>query len=639
MIILQTNQLTKAFGVTQVLKGVTLAVQDRDRVGLVGSNGSGKTTLLRILCGELPYDEGSLSMQKGLSIGYHSQLDDLQSPLSVYEELKTVFEPLFQMEQELRCMEKRMGEAHEEGDTAFKRLSEEYAALMDKFEQEGGYSWNSQLLGVLTGLGFGKDRYDQLVSSLSGGERTRLKLGKLLLQNNDLLLLDEPTNHLDLSSMKWLEDYLKAFKGAVVVVSHDRYFLDVLCTSIAEMSFGRIEQYGGNYSRYLALRAEVMERRMKEYTMQQAQIEREKRIIAMFRSFNREKAFIKAKSREKRLAMLEIKEKPIQEHNVFFRFRAEKGTGQDVLMAEGLTKGYGNRILFKDIALHIRAGDRIALIGPNGAGKTTLIRILCGMEQADRGTYRLGAGVQIGYYDQQQQGLHMEKTVLDEIWDDFPRMEQTEVRSALGAFLFTGDDVFAPVSTLSGGERGRVLMTKLMIRRDNFLILDEPTNHLDMDSREVLEAALDEYMGTILTVSHDRYFINRIASKVWVMDAGGITEYLGNYDDYLEKLAILSLPKEEEGPQRTKTALREEKRRERLQLEEARQKKAEIASLEEEIAKMEEEKAELELRLADPDIYKDKEQAAALNRRYAALEEEIENAYALWEGLHMQLEP
>ena len=631
MIILQTNELKKAFGVTEVLTGVTITLQDRQRLGLVGSNGSGKTTLLRILAGELPHDGGQLSMLRGLKIGYHSQLDDLNSPLTVYEELKTVFEPLFAMEKSLRDMEVRMGSLHETDAAAYQRLSEEYATLTDRFEESGGYQWNSRLLGVLYGLGFPKERHGQSVSSLSGGERTRLKLGKLLLQDNDLILLDEPTNHLDLDSTAWLEDFLKAYKGAVIVVSHDRYFLDAVCNQIAELSFGKTEQYAGNYTRYLELRAEVMERRMKEYTLQQKEIEREKRIIAMFRSFNTERAHITAKSREKRLAMVELKEKPMEEHNVFFRFEAGKGTGQDVLLAEGLAKGYAGRQLFSQVGLHLRAGDRVALLGPNGCGKTTLLRLLMGLETPDEGSFRFGAGVQVGYYDQQQRGLHPDKTVLDEVWDDFPRMEQTDIRNALAAFLFTGDEVFAPVSTLSGGERGRVLLTKLMLRKDNLLLLDEPTNHLDMDSRECLEAALSQFTGTLLTVSHDRYFINRVANRVLVMEGGRLKEYLGNYDDYQEKLRLLSQESQEQTQTKTKTAQREEKRRERQAREAAQAYRARVQNLETQIEEAEERLTKTELALADPELYLDPKKAQALNQKYTALKEEIERLYQEWD--------
>ena len=588
MIVMQTNQLTKSFGVNEVLKGINLTVQDRHRVGLVGSNGSGKSTLLKILAGKDHYDGGTLSMTRGLRIGYHTQLDDLTSPLTVWQEMETCFEDTFRMEEKLREMESRMGEIHESDPEGFARLSEEYTRLTDRFEEEDGYAWRSRLQGVLTGLGFTSAQYEQTVASLSGGERTRLKLGKLLLAKTDLLLLDEPTNHLDLNSMQWLEDYLRAYKGAVVVVSHDRYFLDAVCNSIAELSFGRIEQYEGNYTRYLKLREEVMVRRMKEYTLQQKEIAREEAIIAQFRAYNTEAAHIKAKSREKRLNMIERVDKPVEEHNVYFRFHAGRGTGNDVLMCENLSKSFGARRLFHDLNLHVRAGERIALLGANGVGKTTLLKILTGRERPDTGEVRFGSGVEVGYYDQQQEGLSPDKTVLDEVWDDFPRMEQTPIRNALAGFLFTGDDVLAPVSTLSGGERGRVLLTKLMLRQDNFLILDEPTNHLDMDSREMLETALLGFEGTILTVSHDRYFINRIADRVLVMEPDGVTEYLGNYDDYLEKLAQKNVPEEELAPQKTKTALREEKKREKAAIEAARREKARIANLETQITDLEE---------------------------------------------------
>ena len=447
----------------------------------------------------------------------------------------------------------------------------------------------------------------------------------------DLILLDEPTNHLDLNSIQWLEDYLRAYKGAVVVVSHDRYFLDAVCNSIAELSFGRIEQYEGNYTRYLKLREEVMVRRMKEYTLQQKEIAREEAIIAQFRAYNTEAAHIKAKSREKRLNMIERVDKPVEEHNVYFSFHAGRGTGNDVLMCEGLSKRFGPRTLFQGLNLHVRAGDRIALLGANGVGKSTLLKILTGREQADSGTVRFGSGVEIGYYDQQQEGLTPDKDVLNEVWDDFPRMEQTTIRNALAGFLFTGEDVFAPISTLSGGERGRVLLTKLMLRQDNFLILDEPTNHLDMDSREMLETALLGFEGTILTVSHDRYFINRIADRVIVMEPDGVTEYIGNYDDYLEKAAQKNLPEEELAQTKTKTALREEKKREKAAQEAARREKARIANLETRISELAEKMTQLEIEMSDPDTYADNARAQALSKKYSELQKTIAELYEEWE--------
>lgn len=631
MIVMQTNQLTKAFGVNEVLKGVTLTIQDHHRVGLVGSNGSGKSTLLKILAGQDHCDGGTLSAARGLRIGFHTQLDDLTSPLTVWQEMETCFEETFRMEEQLREMEQRMGEMHDVDPEGYARLAEEYAKLTDRFEEEDGYAWRSRLQGVLTGLGFTAAQYEQTVASLSGGERTRLKLGKLLLTRTDLILLDEPTNHLDLNSIQWLEDYLRAYKGAVVVVSHDRYFLDAVCNSIAELSFGRIEQYEGNYTRYLKLREEVMVRRMKEYTLQQKEIAREEAIIAQYRAYNTEAAHIKAKSREKRLNMIERVDKPVEEHNVYFSFHAGRGTGNDVLMCEDLSKRYGERTLFQGLNLHVRAGDRIALLGANGVGKSTLLKILTGREQADSGSVRFGSGVEIGYYDQQQEGLTPDKDVLGEVWDDFPRMEQTTIRNALAGFLFTGEDVFAPISTLSGGERGRVLLTKLMLRQDNFLILDEPTNHLDMDSREMLETALLGFEGTILTVSHDRYFINRIADRVIVMEPDGVTEYIGNYDDYLEKAAQKSLPEEELTQVKTKTALREEKKREKAAQEAARREKARIANLETRITELEEKMTQLEIEMSDPDTYADNAKAQALSKKYSELQKTIAELYEEWE--------
>jgi len=535
------------------------------------------------------------------------------------------------MEERLREMEQRMGQVTDTDTEEFYRLTDDYTKLMDRFEEEDGYAWRSRLQGVLTGLGFTAKQYDQTVASLSGGERTRLKLGKLLLTKTDLILLDEPTNHLDLASIQWLEDYLRAYKGTVVVVSHDRYFLDAVCNSIAELSFGKIEQYEGNYTRYLKLREEVMVRRMKEYTLQQKEIAREEAIIAQFRAYNTEASHIKAKSREKRLNMIERIDKPVEEHNVYFSFHAGRGTGTDVLMCEDLSKSYGERNLFRNLNLHIRAGERIALLGANGVGKTTLLKILTGQEQSDTGSFRFGSGVEIGYYDQQQVGLTQDKDVLNEVWDDFPRMEQTTIRNALAGFLFTGDDVFAPISTLSGGERGRVLLTKLMLKEDNFLILDEPTNHLDMDSREMLETALLGFEGTILTVSHDRYFINRLADRVIVMEPDGVTEYIGNYDDYLEKAAQKNAPEEDLTQTKTKTAIREEKKREKAAQEAARREKARIANLETLITELEEKMTELEIEMSDPESYADHSRAQKLNKQYTDLQKKIADLYEEWE--------
>lgn len=629
MILLQAVGIQKAFGTNVILEDINFTVQDRQRIGLVGVNGSGKSTLLRIISGQDSADAGQIHTQRGLRIGYHAQLDELTSSRTVWEEMEQVFAPVFAMERRLRAMEQEMGPLHESDSAAYEKLMQEYDRLTGEYEKAGGYSWQSQLRGVLTGLGIPAEQYDQPISSLSGGERTRLKLAQLLLTGADLLLLDEPTNHLDLAATAWLEGYLQSFPGSVVVVSHDRYFLDAVCNGMAELTLRHLTQYEGNYSVYTEKRQAAYEQRMKQYELQQKYIEREQAIIARYKQFNREKSIKAARSREKRLEKVELVDRPMDEQNVYFSFRARRGTGQDVLMAEGLTKSFGERTLFRDINLHLRAGDRMAIIGPNGAGKTTLLRILLGKDAPDVGFVRLGTGVEPGYYDQQQRDLSPDKEVLHEVWDEFPRMEQTQIRNALAGFLLTGDDVFQPIRTLSGGERGRVLLTKLMLRQNNLLVLDEPTNHLDMDSREMLEQALYDFDGTILAVSHDRFFINRIFTRLLVLSEDGAVEYLGNYDDYQERLRAQNLPPDETQG-RTKTAIREEKRREREAMEAARREKEMLRNLETRIESLEEEMTELEIRMSDPDSYKDAALSRELSTRYASLKEKLEELYEQW---------
>ena len=530
----------------------------------------------------------------------------------------------------MRALEQEMAE-HGSDTEILRRLGSRYDALTREFERRNGYGWRSQVTGVLKGLKLW-DMREMETERLSGGERTRLCLGRMLLSEPDLLLLDEPTNHLDLKSITWLEDYLHSYRGAVLVISHDRYFLDHVCNRMAELILGTVETYTGNYTQYTEKRAEVYETRMKAWELQQKEIARQEAVIAMYRRFNREKSIRLARSREKRLEKIERLEKPQEEGTVQFRFDARRRTGEDVLQTEGLEKSFGERILFRNVKIHIRAGERIALIGDNGTGKTTLLRCLTGEEKPDHGSIRWGTGVDIGYYDQHQAGLHEQKTVLDEVWDRFPRMEQYEVRGALGMFLFTGDDVFAPVHTLSGGEKGRVALTELMLRKDNVLLLDEPTNHLDMDSREVLEEALADYPGTILAVSHDRYFINRFAEKVFVLEEEGIREYLGNYDSYFAKVSRDAEPDGETAGM-TRTALDKEKKRSREEQQRLKERKERLKQAEEAVAKAEREAGELEKALADPDTYRDPEAAAEKTRQYHLLKEEINRLYGEWEAL------
>ena len=630
MIILALQDIGKSFGTHEVLRSVSFTLQEGERMGLVGVNGSGKSTLMKIIAGLETADEGSVNIQKGLRIGYLAQQGALTGEETVLETLESVFEPQRRMEAELRALEQEMAVSGSDPE-ALRRLGGRYDVLTREFERSNGYGWRSSVQGVLAGLKL-REYQHMKTSLLSGGERTRLCLGRMLLTEPDLLLLDEPTNHLDLKSIAWLEDYLNAYRGAVLVVSHDRYFLDRVCGRMAELMTGRLETYDGNYTEYLEKRTAVYEIRMKAWELQQKEIARQEAIIAMYKRFNREKSIKAAESREKRLDKIERLEKPQEEGTVRFRFETRRRTGDDVLMIEGLKKGYGERVLFRDLKLHVRAGDRIALIGDNGTGKSTLLKCLTGEEKPDAGTIRWGTGVDLGYYDQHQAGLNENKTVLDEVWDRFPRMEQYEVRGALGLFLFTGDDVFAPVSTLSGGEKGRVALTELMLRKDNVLLLDEPTNHLDMDSREVLENALSGFPGTIVAVSHDRYFINRFAEKVCVLDGQEIKEYLGNYDSYYEKV---SRDREPDGaaPQQTRTALDREKRRTREEERKARELLERLRETEKAISRAEEEAGRLEAELADPETWKDPEAAAETTRRYNALKAETEKLYGEYEAL------
>ena len=633
MILLTLQNVTKSFAMNTVLKDINLTLQAGSRMGLVGVNGCGKSTLFKLISGAMEPDEGTISLSKGARVGVLTQDADIQSDLTIQQELERVFEPVREMERKLRQMEAEMAEKHDDP-AAFDQLSHAYSRLMDRFEDAGGYEWPSRIQGVLAGLGFARGREQQPANLLSGGEKTRLCLARLLLTQPELLMLDEPTNHLDLQSVEWLEDTLKKYRGTVLVISHDRYFLNAVCDCMAEISMRRLTQYEGNYDRFAVQRQANLERQLKEYKMQQAEIARQEAIIARYRMYNREKSIRAAESREKRLERMEKLEKPVSEQKVRFSFEARRRSGDDVLIAKELSKGFDGRTLFEHFNLHLRAGDRVAVIGANGVGKTTLLKLITGQLPPDSGTVVYGSNVDVGYYDQQQSGLHPEKDVLNELWDDFPRLEIDRVRGVLALFLLTGDDVFQPISTLSGGEKGRVALAKLMLRKDNLLLLDEPTNHLDMDSREVLEDALDDFDGTLLTVSHDRYFINRVANRVVEMRPDGVTEYLGNYDDYVEKkrLEADGALAEAEGS-KTRTQLDKEKRRERLKQESAKTLKLKLKQAEQAIADAEERIAQLEARMADPETYKSPDAAQKLAQEHRNAQEVLDALYSDWEEL------
>ena len=633
MILLTVNHVSKAFVTRSVLEDASLVLQTGQRMGVVGVNGSGKSTLFRMIAGELEPDAGSITLLKGARVGMLTQQADITSDYTVQEELERVFEPVRRMEARLREMEEQMAALHHDAE-AFAQLSRDYSRLMDRFEDAGGYEWPSRIQGVLAGLGFADDKRNQKAALLSGGEKTRLCLARLLLTQPELLMLDEPTNHLDLASTQWLEDTLRKYRGSVMVISHDRYFMNSVCDCMAEVCMRRIDQYEGNYDQFAQKRQANLERRLKEYKMQQAEIARQQAIIARYRMYNTERSIRAAESREKQLDKIERVEKPVSEQKVRFSFGARRRSGDDVLMVKNLEKSFGSRTLFSGLNLHLRAGDQVAVIGQNGVGKSTLLNLICGLQKPDSGQILFGSNVDVGYYDQQQSSLHPEKDIMSEVWDDFPWMEPGDVRAVLALFLFTGEEVFKRISTLSGGERGRVALAKLMLKKDNLLLLDEPTNHLDMDSREVLEDALNDYEGTLLTVSHDRYFINRVANRVLEMTPQGAKDYLGNYDDYLEKkrqeeMGLL----EEAAPGMTRTQMDKEKRKQRLKNENKKQLLQRLKDTEAAIPAAEEAIARLEAQMGDPEIYKDGQKAAQVAREHEQMQQKLDALYEEWEEL------
>ena len=633
MILLSVNDVSKAFVMKSVLENINLVLHQGQRMGLVGVNGSGKSTLFKLIAGELEPDSGTITMIKGTRVGMLTQQADIVGDLTVQQELERVFEPVRRMEARLREMEAQMAEVHSNPEE-FDQLSKEYSRLMDRFEDAGGYEWPSRIQGVLAGLGFADDKRDQIASLLSGGEKTRLCLARLLLTQPELLMLDEPTNHQDLASTQWLEETLRKYRGTVLVISHDRYFMNSVCDCMAEISMRHLDQYDGNYDQFTVKRQADIERRLKEYKLQQAEIARQKAIIERYRMYNRENSIRAAESREKKLEKMELVEKPVSEQKVRFSFEARRRTGDDVLMLKGLAKGFGARTLFENLNLHLRAGDRVALIGPNGVGKSTLLNSIVGLDKPDRGEIVFGSNVDIGYYDQQQSSLHNEKDIMSEVWDDFPWLEPGDVRGVLALFLFTGEEVFKNIGSLSGGERGRVALAKLMLKKDNFLLLDEPTNHLDMDSREVLEDALLDFDGTIFTVSHDRYFINKVANKVIELNTDGAKEYIGNYDDYLEKkrLEAEGIIEESAGGM-TRTQMEKEKRKKRLRQESKKQLEARLAKCEQDIADTEELIVKLEEMMGDPDVYRDGDRAAQVAHDHESAKVRLDELYEEWEEL------
>jgi ATP-binding cassette subfamily F protein 3 len=638
MILLQVNQLNKYFGADLILSNIKLEVQSRDRIALVGRNGAGKSTLLKIIAGQLSYESGDMIKPKGVEIGYLAQNTGLASELSIWDEMLTVFNHLRQMEKDLRRLEEKMANPNIFDQPAeYERILKEYDLLQVEFKERGGYQYESDIRSVLHGLHFHDFDYSTTISTLSGGQKTRLALAKLLLSKPDILILDEPTNHLDIETLTWLEQYLQSYSGAILIVSHDRYFLDKVVNQVYEISRHQITKFTGNYSYYLDRKAENYERDMKQYEKQQEEVAKLQDFIQ--KNLARASTTKRAQSRRKQLERMELMDRPLgDEKSATFHFDIEKQSGNEVLNIRDLAIGYEEQIVTKQITMRLTRGDSIALVGPNGIGKSTLLKTIMNMLKPFAGSIDLGSNVAIGYYDQEQAKLTSNKRVLNELWDDYPLKSEKEIRTVLGNFLFSGDDVLKTVSTLSGGEKARLALAKLMMEKANFLILDEPTNHLDLDSKEVLENALVDYPGTILFVSHDRYFINRIATKVIEMGKTGATEYLGDYDYYVEKkleqeeLKALEMPKDLKQvvhAKQDKTNYQQDKEAKKLE----RQRKRRLEEIETSIQAIEEKIEEYEQQLCDPDVFKDHEKVQAINQENEKAKADLERLMDEWAEL------
>lgn len=635
--LLQASNLCKNYGVRPVLTNISLQISERERIGLVGVNGAGKSTLLQILAGELSYDSGELFKSKEARIGYLAQNSGLNSERTLYEELRTVFSHLLELEQELRELEVRMADPELlNNEKLYEETMNRYAARSETFREQGGYEMEAKIRGVLHGMGFGDFPPDTVVSTLSGGQRTRLALAKLLLQEPDLLMLDEPTNHLDIATLTWLEDYLRDYPGSILVVSHDRYFLDALVQTIYEIERHSSRRYTGNYSRYIEIKAADYAVQLKHYEKQQEEIARMEDFVR--RNLARASTTKRAQSRRKALERMERMDKPLGDlKKASFSFEIDRTSGKEVLRADQLAVAYDGHELFTNVSLHLNRGETVALIGPNGVGKSSLLKVITGRLKQERGTYEWGSNVTIGFYDQDQSGLNPNHTVLEEVWNAFPHLEEARIRTVLGNFLFSGEDVFKKISALSGGEKARVSLAKLMLLNANVLILDEPTNHLDLFSKEVLEASLIDYEGTLLFISHDRYFLNKMAERVLELSRDGITGYLGNYDDYMEKkqeLAELQAESEQEKPtnggRQQPVEPQNDYEADKIAKREERTRRRKLEQLEQEIAKVEQEISDLEAELAQPEIFNDYVLVQQKNNDLEQKKVHLEQLYEQW---------
>ena len=653
--VLSCQNVGKAFHEKQVLKNCSFHIEDHEKAAIVGINGAGKTTLLRILTGELDADEGMVVWGKDVSFGYLPQNAQVEGNRSIYDEVLEAKKDVLLLEEEIRSCELQMKQAE---DSALEALMEKYTQLTHRFEQADGYSCRSEVTGVLKGLGFTEEEFSKQVSTLSGGQKTRVALGRLLLTRPDLIILDEPTNHLDMSSIAWLETWLINYRGAVLIVSHDRYFLDKIATKIIELDGGKASVFSGSYSDYAVKKEQIRAAQMHAYLNQLQEIKHQEAVIEKLRSFNREKSIRRAESREKMLQKMEVLEKPTEvRDDMHIQLKPRIESGNDVLSVEGLAKAFDSQPLFCDLSFFLKRGEHVAVIGDNGTGKTTILKIINGLVDADAGEIRIGSKVQIGYYDQEHHVLHPDKTIFEEISDEYPTLTNTEIRNVLAAFLFTGEDVFKQIKMLSGGERGRVSLAKLMLSEANFLILDEPTNHLDITSKEILEDALNNYTGTVLYVSHDRYFINRTASRILELEDGKLTGYPGNYDYYLEKKAQLADGQLSSGAEiaagrgsaagfaqavgirngasspASESALKQDWKSQKEAQAAQRKKENALKRCEERIAVLEERSAQIDAEMALPEVCTDVAKLQALSKEKAEIEEELLVKMEEWEAL------
>ncbi len=630
--VLACQNISKAYGVTEILNNINFHIEAKEKLAIVGVNGAGKSTLLKIIMQEEEADEGQVVIGKDISIGYLAQHQNDYYDKTIYEELVSVKQNVIDLQEQIRQLEQDM--KHLEGQELENAL-ERYTRMNHTFEQQDGYAFESQITGILKGLGFTESDFHRPVSELSGGQKTRVSLGRLLLSRPDIILLDEPTNHLDLNSIAWLEGYLKNYDGAVIIVSHDRYFLDKIVTKVVELELTKSTIYHGNYSYYAKKREEVRLSKYRAYMNQQAEIKHQEEVIAKLKQFNREKSIKRAESREKMLDKIERLDKPQEVHDEMrLSLTPDIESGNDVLLVDGLAKSYGDNTLFTNLGMDIKRGEHVALIGNNGTGKTTILKIINQLIPKDAGKIVLGAQVHVGYYDQEHQVLHPDKTIFDELHDTYPNMTNTKIRNILAAFLFTGEDVFKEIKDLSGGERGRVSLAKLMLSNANFLILDEPTNHLDITSKEILENALKNYSGTILYVSHDRYFINQTATRILDLHDGGITSYIGNYDYYIEQqLVSTSRAEEKTVVIKEETETKKDWKRSKEEQAKERKRQNDIKKTETRIEELEQLLSDLNDEMSLPENATNSAKLNEIAEKQAVANEELEQLYELWEEL------